>query len=98
MAAMTRTANKTLDRVKYPDIKKGVRWCCIVGGVVGSVSFGLACWLSTIPPVSDVSLSLALRPWWSNWSSALFLALVTGLPVGILAAFRPDLKDTKQET
>ncbi|MBI2924476.1 MAG: hypothetical protein HYY24_02095 [Verrucomicrobia bacterium] len=80
--------------MKYPNIKKGIRWCCIGGGVVGSLWFGLACWLSTIPPASAVSLSLALRPWWSNWSSALFFALVIGLPVAILAAFRPDLRAT----
>ena len=83
--------------MKYPNIKKGVRWCCLVGGVVGSLWFGLCYWFSTIPPASEVSLSLALRPWWGNWSSALFFALVTGLPVGIIAAFRPDFGDTKQK-
>jgi hypothetical protein len=85
--------------MNYPNIKKGLRWCCIVGGGVGSLWFGLTCWLSTIPPVTEVSLSLALRPWWkwSNWSTALFLALITGLPVGILAAFRPNFRDTKQK-
>jgi hypothetical protein len=86
--------------MNYPNIKKGIRWCFIVGGVVGSLWFGLTCWLSTIPPASDVSLSLSLRPWWkwSNWSSALLFALLTGLPVGILAAFRPDLKERKKKT
>jgi len=40
-------------------------------------------------------LSLALRPWWKNWSTALFFFLVTGVPVGILAAFRFDVKGHK---
>ena len=80
-----------------PNIRKGVRWCCIVGGVAGPLWFGWCCWLSTMPPASDVSLSLALRPWWSNWTSALFLALITGLPVGILAAIRPDLRAPKKK-
>jgi hypothetical protein len=84
--------------VKYPDIKKGIQWCGIVGGVVGLFWFGFACWLSTTPPATEVSLSLSLCPWWSNWSSALFFALVTGLPVGALAAFRPELRDTHHDT
>jgi hypothetical protein len=83
--------------MKHPNIKKDVRWCCMVGGTVGLVWFGFSCWLSTIPPVSEVSISLALRPWWSNWRPGLFFALLTGLPVGILAAFRPDLRDTKRK-
>jgi hypothetical protein len=82
--------------MKYPDIKKGIRWCLIVGGVIGAAWFALACWLSTLPAVTDVSLSLALRPWWKNWSTALFFFLVTGLPVGILAAFRPDVRRHKK--
>jgi hypothetical protein len=81
----------------YPNVRKGIWWSCIVGSVVGLSWFGLCCWLSTIPPATEVSLSLALRPWWSNWSSALFLALLTGLPVGILVAFRPDFRDTNQK-
>jgi hypothetical protein len=84
--------------MKHPNIMKGVRWCGIVGGVVGLLWFGVAWWLSTLPPATEASLSLALRPWWSNWSSALFFALVTGLPVGVLAAFRPDLGDTNHDT
>ena len=87
----------TAHHMKYPNMEKGVRWCCIVGGTVGSLWFGLCCWLSTVPPASEVSLSLALRPWWNNWESALFFALLTGLPVGILAAVRPDLGDPKQK-
>ena len=69
----------------------------MVGGVIGAAWFGLCWWLSTIPPVTEVSISLSLRPWWSNWSSGLFFALVTGLPAGILAAFRPDLSDGKRK-
>jgi hypothetical protein len=88
--------------MKYPNIKKGIRWCCIVGGGVGLLWFGFACWLSTFP--SEISprfmlkpMWAAFQPWWSNWKSALILALLTGLPVGILAAFRPDFTDTKQK-
>jgi hypothetical protein len=81
--------------MKYPNIKKGILWCFIVGGIIGGGYFGFCWWVSTLPPVSKVSLSLALRPWWKNWSMALFLFIVTGVPVGILAAFQPirDKKD-----
>ena len=82
--------------MKYPDIKKGIRWGLIVGGVIGAAWFALACWLSTLPAVTDVSLSLTMRPWWKNWSTALFFFLVTGVPVGILAAFRPDVRGHKK--
>src|SRR5579863_2025757 len=84
--------------MKYPDIKKGIRWCIIVGGVVGGSYFAFCCWASTFPAVTDVSLSLAVRPWWRNWEPALFLFLATGVPVGILAAFRPDLRDHKKKS
>src|SRR6266536_2903162 len=77
-------------------LQKGCSMFCIVGATVGSLWFGLCCWLSTVPPASDVSLSLALRPWWSNWRSALFFPLLTGLPVGFLASVRPDFRDSKQ--
>ena len=82
--------------MKYPDIKKGIRWCFIVGGFAVASWMGWCYWASTIPAVSEVSVSLALQPWWKLWKVALFLFLVTGMPIGILAAFRPDVRGHKK--
>lgn len=81
----------------YPNIKKGVFYCLLVGGVVGGLCLGFCYWVSTFPDVTPGSLAKAVRPWWSNWNLALCLALFFGLPIGILAAFRPEMEDNENK-
>jgi hypothetical protein len=49
----------------------------------------LCWWVSTLPVVIDVSISLALQPWWKGWEVSLFVGFLLGLIIGVLAAFHP---------
>jgi hypothetical protein len=66
----------------------------VVGGIVGAVTaslwFGLCCWISTLEAATDVSLSLAFRPWWDNWRSSAVVFAVAGTSAAIIAALRPE--------
>ncbi len=62
-------------------------------GVIGAVLvFGMCLWASTLPAVTQVSLTWSFRPWYrsSNWLAALIAFAFVGVVAGALAALRPD--------
>ena len=73
----------------YPYIKRGLKAGIVTGLIAGVLWFLWCCRMASLPEVSDVSLSLALRPWWSNWKSALVVFAFFFVLVGALAALRP---------
>ncbi len=81
----------------YPNFKKGLAVGLAAGFTSAVLVFGLCYWASTLPAVSDVSLTWAFRPWWrsSNWMAALWAFAFVGVVLGLLAAFRPDLNGKK---
>jgi len=83
--------------MKYPDIKKGIRWGCVFGGVAGVVWLGLCYWLSTLSSAAEVSISLAFQPWWKDWNISVILFFAVGLPIGVLMATRPDVRSHKKK-
>jgi ABC-type antimicrobial peptide transport system permease subunit len=81
----------------YPNLKKGVVVGLVAGFVAAGLVFGLCVWASTWPAVTDVSLTWSFRPWWreSNWLFTLAAFFVVGVLLGLLAAFRPDLRSKR---
>jgi hypothetical protein len=79
--------------MKYPNIKGGFRWCCIVGGVFAVLWIAFCCWLATSPP--ETGTCLRIGPWSMVAESALAIFLFTGVPCGLAVAFRPDFRDRK---
>jgi len=77
-----------------PKLKSGLILGAASGGLAAVIAFGVCVWVSTQPAITEVSLSLACRPWWreSNWLLALQAFFAVGGPVGVLAAFRPEIK------
>ena len=49
----------------------------------------LCWWVSTLPAVTDVSLSLAFCPWWRHWEGGLFVGFLLGIITGMFATFHP---------
>jgi hypothetical protein len=49
------------------------------------------CFVASQPAVTDVSLSLAFRPWWSNWKSALVVFFVVFVLVAMLKTLQMKL-------
>jgi len=49
----------------------------------------LCWWVSTLPAVTDVSLSLAFRPWWRHLEGGLFVGFLMGIVTGVFATFHP---------
>jgi hypothetical protein len=80
--------------MKYPDIGKGARWGTSVGGVFGFACLAMFYWLSKQPQTSDVSF--APMRWWEVSKLALFVFVITSLPIGILIAFRPSFRARKR--
>ena len=76
----------------YPDFKHGVAVGIISGFIAGVLWFLLCCWVASLPAVTDVSLSLAFRPWWSNWKSALVVFAVVFVLMGLIATLRPKTR------
>ena len=74
----------------YPNIIKGIRWCLVVGGVIGLAGIALFYWLSKQPQTTDVSW--ASVSWWELCKIGAFLFAITGIPAGLLAAFRPRFR------
>jgi hypothetical protein len=84
-------------KTMHPNFKKGLVVGLAAGFIAGVLVFGLCYWGSTWPAVSEVSVSLALRPWWKsqNWMAAIDAFALVGSVFGFLAAFRPALKSKK---
>jgi len=79
------------------DARRGAR-AAIIGGLIGFAGYFALCVVtSRLPAVTDVSLSLACRPWWrwSNWISSLVVGAAAAIVFGLLAAFRPRRKRAK---
>jgi len=79
----------------YPNLRKGIRWCCLAGGLFAFLWLGLCGWLATTEPETGYCLRYG-DSWWTlaNWlalsKSAVTIFLYTGIPSGIMAAFRPE--------
>ena len=73
----------------YPNIAKGLKAGLIGGGLVGLLWFLVCCWAASWPAPTSVSLSLAFRPWWGNWPSAIVAFAAGFVVIGALAALRP---------
>ena len=61
-----------------------------VGAVGATMWMALCYWISSLPVVSPVSLSLAFTPWWRHWQIAVgFFAAcwLTGCVLELRAAF-----------
>lgn len=73
---------------KLPSWKRGLIHGFIAGGIVFILVFGFIIHTSTIPAISDVSLSLAYRPWWkfSNWIQSFFCSVPFFIVFGSRAA------------
>ena len=64
----------------------GAALFCTVGWLA------LCWWASTLPAVTDASLSLALQPWWKGWEIGLYVGFLLGLIIGVFAVFHPVIK------
>jgi len=56
-----------------------------IGAMLAASWFLMCAWLGSLPVISDVSLSLAFRPWWRHWPFAIAIFL---MPLLSFAAFR----------
>jgi ABC-type antimicrobial peptide transport system permease subunit len=76
----------------YSNLKKGLVVGVVAGFIAATLVFSVCCWGATLPAISEVSLTWAVRPWWrpSNWLVALYAFAFVGFVFGVLAAFRPD--------
>ena len=67
---------------------KGAKVGLLVGIPGAVLSFALLCFIASEPAPTLVSLSLAFRPWWSNWWPALIVGLVLFVVFGVAGAIR----------
>jgi len=53
----------------YPNWKRGVKQGLIASTVIFIITFAFSIFISRLPAISPVSLSMSFRPWWrlSNW-------------------------------
>ena len=80
----------------FPNYKKGISWG-LAFGFTFTISWFAACYLlSKSPAASEVSISLALQPWWKFWGVGIVIFAVVTLVVGILTAVRPNLSKSKK--
>jgi hypothetical protein len=79
-----------VDISDYPNWKKGLRSGLVAGGVIFILTFAFTIFLSTLPAISPVSLSIALRPWWklNNWIICFIFASPFFLFFGAGGAFK----------
>jgi hypothetical protein len=66
----------------------------VVAGIVGIVGatmwMALCYWISSLPVISPVSLSLAFTPWWRHWQVAVgcvAACLLAGCALEVRSAF-----------
>lgn len=80
-------------RLVSPPLKRGLVWGTALGLIAGGLWFGWLCFVSGLPVISPVSLSIGFKPWWQNWRSAAVLFLFAGAVMGTLqmvcSRFRP---------
>jgi hypothetical protein len=81
--------------MNFPNYKKGFLWGTSCGFVCAALWFAACYFFSKLPAVTDVSVSLALQPWWKLWKAGLVIFIVVATVVGVLAAFRPNLQKKK---
>jgi hypothetical protein len=77
--------------MNFPNYIKGLRWGLTCGLVCTALWFAACYFFSKLPAASDVSISLALQPWWKDWKIGVVIFIGVVLVVGILAALRPNL-------
>ncbi len=70
-------------------LRLGVIWFCATPVFCTIGWLALCWWVSTLPAVADVSLSLALQPWWKGWEVGLYVGFLLGLIIGVFAVFHP---------
>ena len=56
----------------------------LAGLLLSAAWLGLCFWLSRLPAISPVSLSLAFQPWWRYWNVAAVLFFLPFLVLVIL--------------
>ncbi|MDF3129565.1 hypothetical protein P0Y35_10205 [Kiritimatiellaeota bacterium B1221] len=63
---------------------RGLRFGLMSGGITFMIIFAWIGFVSTLPAISEVSMSLAVRPWWrlNNW----IIAILFSLPIALLFA------------
>jgi len=82
------------DGLKLLHVKHGLKWGIVIG-LLFSVCFLLTCYcISTIPPRTPVSLSLAFKPWSKMLFPSLLVFLITGGIASVLAALRRGFRET----
>ncbi len=58
--------------------KRTIGLAFLIGLLLAASWFGACYWLSRLPVISVVSLSLAFRPWWRHWQIAALLLFLPG--------------------
>jgi hypothetical protein len=69
-----------------------------VGGFIAAVIvFSVCVWVSSLQAATEVSLSLAFRPWWraSNWVAGAVAFVIAAAILGARAACLSPLKEKK---
>ena len=79
---------KTVDpKMERNEIKVLARNSILMFFIVAEVLFLFSYWMSTVPPASEVSLSLAFRPWWRCVSFATEVSFFVTLPFAFAFAY-----------
>jgi hypothetical protein len=76
--------------MNYPNYKKALRWGLISGFVCTALWFANCYFISKLPAVSEVSLSLAFQPWWRHWLAGIVIFIAVSIVVGLIAILRPN--------
>ncbi len=84
------------------DIRAGLRFGALAGAAAGLAVFGMCYFMSTMPAITDVSLTWVFRPWWrlSNLVAAIIAFALVGVVVGVMVAygvFRQELRDGRKK-
>ena len=78
-------------------VKYGLKWGTVIGLLFG-VCFFVSCYcISTIPPTTPLSLSLASRPWSRILFPSLVVFLITGGIAFVVGALRRGLQETAED-
>ena len=79
----------------WPNWRRGAIVGFIAGLTLAVAWIGWLGFVSTLPTVSPVALSLAVSPWYraSNWESAGFVFVTVGGFVTLLVALRPATRN-----
>jgi hypothetical protein len=77
-------------QMNFPNYNKGLRWGLGCGFVCAALWFANCYFISTLPAISEVSLSLAFQPWWRHWLAGVIIFVIVSIIVGLFAALRPN--------